>query len=86
MGLPEGLGIMANSDHKEAALAFIEWWMKPENMIAIQSKMGLMPTRASILDQEIKSNQMPGWAGVAGSGKAAEATFPAGHSGVVFSV
>jgi multiple sugar transport system substrate-binding protein len=59
-GLPEGLGIMSKSEHQEAALAFIQWWMKPENIVAIQSKLGLMPTRSSVLSQEIKDNKLPG--------------------------
>ncbi len=59
-GLPEGLGIMTSSEHQKAALAFIEWWMQADNMVKIQSKLGLMPTRASVLDQEIQANTLPG--------------------------
>ena len=59
-GLPEGLGIMSTSEHQDAALKFIEWWMKPENIVAIQTKLGLMPTRSTVLAQEIKDNTLPG--------------------------
>ena len=78
IGLPEGLGIMATSEHQDAALAFIQWWMRPENMIAIQAKLGLMPTRASILDQEIKSNQIPGGQVLLDQAKLLKPLFPQG--------
>jgi multiple sugar transport system substrate-binding protein len=77
-GLPEGLGIMAKSDHQDAALAFIEWWMKPENVVAIQAKLGLMPTRASILDQEIKANTIPGGEVLLEQAKLLKPLFPQG--------
>lgn len=59
-GLPEGLGIMSTSEHQEAALKFIQWWMKPENIVAIQSSLGLMPTRSTVLAEEISGNTLPG--------------------------
>jgi multiple sugar transport system substrate-binding protein len=77
-GLPEGLGIMAKSEHQAAALAFIEWWMRPENVVAIQAQLGLMPTRTSVLDQEIKANQLPGGLVLLDQAKLLKPLFPQG--------
>jgi multiple sugar transport system substrate-binding protein len=52
--------------------------MRPENVIAIQAKLGLMPTRASILDQEIKSNQIPGGQVLLDQAKLLKPLFPQG--------
>jgi len=57
-GLAEGLGIMSTSKHQEAAKTFIEWWMRPENMISIQQKLGLLPTRTSVLESLLKENKL----------------------------
>lgn len=57
-GLPEGLGIMSTSKHQEAAAAFIEWWMRPENMLEIQQSLGLLPTRTSVLQSLLDQNQL----------------------------
>jgi len=46
--------------------------------LAIQAKLGLMPTRASILDQEIKSNQMPGGPVLLEQAKLLKPLFPQG--------
>jgi multiple sugar transport system substrate-binding protein len=50
-GLPEGLSIPVTAKHKEAAAAFIEWWMKPENAIAIYNSQGSLPCGASVIQQ-----------------------------------
>ena len=39
-GLPEGLSIPVTAKHKAAAAAFIEWWERPENAIAIYKHAG----------------------------------------------
>ena len=39
-GLPDALGIPANSQHKEAAVAFIKWWMEPANQIEADATLG----------------------------------------------
>ena len=39
-GLPEGLSIPVTAKHKAAAAAFIEWWERPENAIAIYKTAG----------------------------------------------
>jgi len=77
-GLPEGLGIMTTSKHQEAALAFINWWMKPENVLAIQANLGLLPTRTSVLEQEIKDNKLPGGEVLIEQAKLLKPLFPSG--------
>jgi len=57
-GLAEGLGIMSTSKHQEAAKTFIEWWMRPQNLIAIQQELGLLPPRTSVLEGLLKENKL----------------------------
>ena len=45
-GLPEGLSIPVTAKHKAAAAAFIEWWERPENAIAIYKTQGSLPCGA----------------------------------------
>jgi multiple sugar transport system substrate-binding protein len=77
-GLPEGLGIMAKSERKEAAAAFIEWWTRPENMLGIQSKLGLLPTRTSVVETLFKEHKLPGGDKVIEQAKLIKPLFPLG--------
>ena len=60
IGSPEGLGIMATSKHKAAAAAFISWWMQPGTLKKLQSSLGLLPCRASVVDELISSKTLVG--------------------------
>ncbi|MGB6163124.1 MAG: extracellular solute-binding protein, partial [Pseudonocardiaceae bacterium] len=40
-GLPEGLAIPVTAQHKDAARAFIEWWMQPVNLRVLYKEAGL---------------------------------------------
>lgn len=60
IGSPEGLGIMATSRHKAAAAAFISWWMQPDTLKKLQSTLGLLPCRASVVDELISSKTLVG--------------------------
>ena len=60
IGSPEGLGIMATSKHKAAAAAFISWWMQPGTLRKLQSSLGLLPCRASVVDELISSKTLVG--------------------------
>jgi multiple sugar transport system substrate-binding protein len=57
-GLPEGLSIPVTAKHKAAAAAFIQWWMKPENAIAIYKKEGNLPCAASVIKRLSDSGQL----------------------------
>ncbi len=59
-GLPEGLSIPVTAKHKAAAAAFIEWWEKPKNAIAIYKTQGSLPCGASTLQQLSDSGQLQG--------------------------
>jgi multiple sugar transport system substrate-binding protein len=48
-GLPEAVGIPAASTHKEAAEAFIRWFVAPENQMESYTALGNLPTRTSVL-------------------------------------
>ena len=57
-GLPDALGIPANSGKKQAAVAFISWWMRPENQMQISAGLGDLPTRTSVLETLNKEGKL----------------------------
>src|SRR4249919_2650508 len=59
-GLPEGLSIPVTAKHKAAAAAFIEWWERPENAIAIYKTQGSLPCGASTIKQLADSGELQG--------------------------
>jgi multiple sugar transport system substrate-binding protein len=59
-GLPEGLSIPVTAKHKAAAAAFIEWWEKPANAIAIYHTQGSLPCGVSAIKQLSDSGQLQG--------------------------
>ncbi|MEO7117375.1 MAG: extracellular solute-binding protein, partial [Candidatus Limnocylindrales bacterium] len=60
IGSPEGLGIMTSSQHKAAAAAFISWWMQPDTLKKLQSTLGLLPCRASVVADLIATKTLVG--------------------------
>jgi multiple sugar transport system substrate-binding protein len=58
-GLPEALGIPSNAAHKEAALAFIEWWMQPQVQIGAYNALGDLPTSTAALSDLSKAGKLP---------------------------
>ena len=59
-GLPEGLSIPTTAKHPEAAAAFIEWWMKPDNLIKIYKAEGNLPCTKSAIQQLVSTGQLQG--------------------------
>jgi multiple sugar transport system substrate-binding protein len=59
-GLPEGLSIPVTAKHKAAAAAFIEWWERPANAIAIYKTQGSLPCGASTIKQLAASGELQG--------------------------
>src|SRR5262249_24985446 len=59
-GLPEGLSIPKTPKHKAAAAAFIEWWERPKNAIAIYNTQGSLPCGASSLKALAATGQLQG--------------------------
>ena len=59
-GLPEGLSIPVTAKHKAAAAAFIEWWERPENAIAIYNTQGSLPCGASTIKRARRQRRAPG--------------------------
>lgn len=57
-GLPEGLGIPITSEHKDAALAFINWWEKPDVQAEMYEKAGFLPCGSSAIDALSKSGKL----------------------------
>jgi multiple sugar transport system substrate-binding protein len=59
-GQPEALGVMSNSQHKDAALAFIDWWEKPETLLKIYDALGLLPCRQAVLSTLQEEGKLAG--------------------------
>jgi multiple sugar transport system substrate-binding protein len=59
-GLPEGLAIPVTAKHKDAARAFIEWWMEPANLRVLYKEAGMLPCRSSVVTAMAKSGELDG--------------------------
>jgi multiple sugar transport system substrate-binding protein len=59
-GLPEGLAIPVTAKHKDAARAFIEFWMQPENQRMLYEQAGMLPCRKSVLTDMSASGEIEG--------------------------
>jgi multiple sugar transport system substrate-binding protein len=51
---------MSNSQHKDAALAFIDWWEKPETLLKIYEALGLLPCRQGVLSTLQEEGKLAG--------------------------
>jgi len=60
--LPEGLGIPVTSDHKDAALAFINWVLEPRTQVELYKKAGFLPCRRSAVRALGQSGALQGGA------------------------
>ena len=85
-GLPEGLSIPVTAKHKAAAAAFIEWWERPENAIAIYKTQGSLPCGASTLKQLADSGQLQGGDVVNGGAAARRPAVPGRRADLVLAV
>jgi multiple sugar transport system substrate-binding protein len=59
-GLPEGLAIPVTAKHKDAARAFIEFWMEPANQKLLYKQAGMLPCRSSVVAQMAKDGELDG--------------------------
>jgi multiple sugar transport system substrate-binding protein len=59
-GLPEGLAIPVTAQHKDAARAFIEWWMQPANLRVLYKEAGMLPCRGSLVTAMATSGELDG--------------------------
>ena len=59
-GLPEGLAIPVTAKHKDAARAFIEWWMQPANLRVLYQEAGMLPCRSSVVTSMATSGELDG--------------------------
>jgi multiple sugar transport system substrate-binding protein len=59
-GLPEGLAIPVTAKHKDAARAFIEWWMQPANLRVLYQEAGMLPCRSSVITSMANSGELDG--------------------------
>jgi multiple sugar transport system substrate-binding protein len=77
-GLPEGLSIPTTAKHKAAAAAFIQWWQKPANAIAIYKQEGNLPCGTSVIKQLAASGELTGGKLLAAELKLVKPLFPQG--------
>jgi multiple sugar transport system substrate-binding protein len=77
-GLPEGLGVMSTSEHKDAALAFIKWWEEPSTLLALHKSLGLLPCRTSVVDQLVQGGKIVGGSTISEELKHIVPLFPQG--------
>lgn len=77
-GLPEGLSIPVTAKHKAAAAAFIEWWQKPANAIAIYEQEGNLPCGSSVIKQLAANGKLAGGKVLAQELKLVKPLFPQG--------
>jgi multiple sugar transport system substrate-binding protein len=59
-GLPEALGVMSSSQHKQAALAFVNWWLAPDTQKQIYDAVGLLPCRKSVFNSLVSAGKIEG--------------------------
>jgi len=76
--LPEGIGVTAYSENKEAAIKFVEWFTSPETQLSLYETQGLIPTRNSVLQQLIDDGKMTNGDVLMAQSAAIKPAFPAG--------
>ena len=59
-GLPEGLAIPVTAKHKDAARAFIEWWMQPTILRLVYQQAGMLPCRSSVVTAMARRGELEG--------------------------
>src|SRR3954451_8211053 len=59
-GLPEGLAIPVTAKRKDAARAFIEFWMEPQNQKLLYKEAGMLPCRSSVVSNMASSGEIEG--------------------------
>jgi multiple sugar transport system substrate-binding protein len=59
-GLPEGLAIPVTAQHKDAALAFIKWWLEPKTQIEMYTtgSVGFLPCESTAINQLVKEGKL----------------------------
>jgi multiple sugar transport system substrate-binding protein len=77
-GLPEGLGIPVTSSHKDAALAFINWWETPNVQVEMYEKAGFLPCGTSGVNKLSGSGKLQSGAAISAELKHVEPLFPSG--------
>src|SRR6478735_6311198 len=77
-GLPEGLAIPVTAKHKDAARAFIEFWMEPQNQKLLYKQAGMLPCRSSVVSDMAAKGEIEGGNVVSEQFKHVQPLFPQG--------
>lgn len=59
-GLQEGFGIPTTAENKDAAAAFIDWMLKPENQEVLYKEAGFLPCGKTALDSLSQKGEIEG--------------------------
>lgn len=57
-GLQEGLAIPVTAEHKDAAVAFINWWQQPSTQVAMYKEAGFLPCGKTALDELTQAGEL----------------------------
>lgn len=80
VGLQEGLGIPAKSEHREAAAMFVSWWQQQAQQVTSYTTpaMGNIPSQSSALTALADSKKLVGADGILALSKDVGPAFPGG--------
>lgn len=77
-GLQEGLAIPVTAEHKDAAVAFIDWWQQPQVQVAMYKEAGFLPCGKTALDELTEAGELEDGAVVSEQFDLVEPLFPEG--------
>jgi multiple sugar transport system substrate-binding protein len=77
-GLPEAVGIPHNSEQKGAAAAFISFIVQQNSQKEMYAKLGLLPTRTSVIETLNAEGQLSGGDGIIAAMQDVEPLFKQG--------
>jgi multiple sugar transport system substrate-binding protein len=77
-GLQEGLSIPVTAEHKDAAAAFVNWWMEPDTQVEMYKRSGFLPCSKPALESLSQSGDLLGGQVVLEQFDQVEPLFPQG--------
>ena len=78
MALPEAIGILSSSEHKEAAQKFVEWYTSADMQKAFYDSLGNLPTRQTVLTGLVEDGTIANAGALADQAALIASPFPGG--------
>lgn len=78
MALPEAIGVMEASEHKEAAKKFVEWYTSADMQKELHASLGNLPTRKSVLNELVTNGTIQNAGAMAEQAELIASPFPNG--------